>query len=217
MPGLLYALVARGPVVLAEHSLVSGNANLIAVRILEKLPAEDTRVSYTQDRHMFHVVVADGITFLCMADESFGRRIPFAFLEDTKTRFFQGYSHVCQEAVAYEFNTEFARVLAQRMDFYSNDPSADSINRVKGELVEVKNIMIDNIEKVLDRGERLDLLVDKTEHLQSEAFAFKREARRVRRHLWWKNVRVWIILLVSVAVFIFFMVGLFCGFKFNSC
>jgi hypothetical protein len=30
----------------------------------------------------------------------------------------------------------------------------------------VKDIMIDNIEKVLDRGEKLDLLVDKTELLQ---------------------------------------------------
>lgn len=31
---------------------------------------------------------------------------------------------------------------------------------------EVKNIMSDNIEKVLSRGEKLDLLVDKTELLQ---------------------------------------------------
>jgi len=32
--------------------------------------------------------------------------------------------------------------------------------------VQVKDIMIENIEKVLDRGEKLDLLVDKTELLQ---------------------------------------------------
>jgi hypothetical protein len=49
--------------------------------------------------------------------------------------------------------------------------------------------MIENIEKVLDRGEKLDLLVDKTEHLQGEAFAFRREARRARRVLWWKVSR----------------------------
>ena len=27
------------------------------------------RVSYSQERHLFHIVVKDGITFLCMADE----------------------------------------------------------------------------------------------------------------------------------------------------
>lgn len=51
---------------------------------------------------------------------------------------------------------------------------------------QVKDIMIENIEKVLDRGEKLDLLVDKTEHLQGEAFAFRREAKRARRVMWWK-------------------------------
>lgn len=50
--------------------------------------------------------------------------------------------------------------------------------------------MIENIEKVLDRGERLDLLVDKTELLQGEAFAFRREATRARRVMWWKVRRL---------------------------
>ncbi len=40
--------------------------------------------------------------------------------------------------------------------------------------------------QVLDRGEKLDLLVDKTELLQGEAFAFRREASRARRVMWWK-------------------------------
>ena len=36
---------------------------------------------------------------------------------------------------------------------------------------EVKNIMVDNIEKVLERGERIELLVDKTENLRSQVRA----------------------------------------------
>eukprot|EP00877_Chromochloris_zofingiensis_P005730 jgi/Chrzof1/15158/Cz09g29140.t1 len=214
---LLYALVARGSVILAEHSNITGNANLIAVRILEKLPQEDTRVSYAQERHMFHVLIQDGITFVCMAEESIGRRIPFAFLDDVKGRFFSSYADVCREAVAYEFNTEFSRVLSQRMTFFSNDPSADTINRVKGEILQVKDIMIENIEKVLDRGEKLDLLVDKTEHLQGEAFAFRREAKRARRVMWWKNVRMWFTIGGIVAVIVFFIVMLACGWNFRSC
>lgn len=51
---------------------------------------------------------------------------------------------------------------------------------------QVRSIMIENIEKVLERGERLDLLVDKTEHLQGEAFAFNRQAARLKREMWWQ-------------------------------
>lgn len=28
------------------------------------------RVTYAQDRHMFHIMVHDGVTFLCMAEEA---------------------------------------------------------------------------------------------------------------------------------------------------
>lgn len=30
----------------------------------------------------FHVIVDDGIIYLCMADEEFGKRQPYAFLEE---------------------------------------------------------------------------------------------------------------------------------------
>ena len=35
---------------------------------------------------------------------------------------------------------------------------------------EVKNIMVDNIEKVLERGEKIELLVDKTDNLRFQVF-----------------------------------------------
>ena len=35
------------------------------------------------------------------------------------------------QAVAYEYNTEFGKVLADRMYFFSHDPQADTINRLK--------------------------------------------------------------------------------------
>lgn len=36
---------------------------------------------------------------------------------------------------------------------------------------EVKNIMVDNIEKVLERGEKIELLVDKTDNLRFQVCA----------------------------------------------
>eukprot|EP01018_Ginkgo_biloba_P012171 Gb_17238 [translate_table: standard] len=70
---ILYAVVARGTVVLAEFSAVSGNAGAVARRIMEKLPPQgDNRLCYSQDRHIFHILKADGLTFLCMANDTFG-------------------------------------------------------------------------------------------------------------------------------------------------
>ncbi|GMP94507.1 hypothetical protein CsSME_00043949 [Camellia sinensis var. sinensis] len=136
---ILYALVARGSVVLAEFSATSTNASTIARQILEKIPGNnDSNLSYSQDRYIFHVKRTDGLTVLCMADDTAGRRIPFTFLEDIHQRFVRTYGRVVLSAHAYAMNDEFSRVLSQQMEYYSNDPNADRINRLKGEMSQVR-------------------------------------------------------------------------------
>jgi len=64
-------------------------------------------------------------------------RIPFAFLEDIHQRFVRTYGRAVHTALAYAMNEEFSRVLSQQIDYYSNDPNADRINRIKGEMNQV--------------------------------------------------------------------------------
>ncbi|KAE8720808.1 VAMP714 protein [Hibiscus syriacus] len=161
---ILYALVARGTVVLAEFSAVTGNTGAVARRILDKLPEEaDSRLCLSQDRYIFHILRSDGLTFLCMANDTFGRRVPFSYLEDIHMRFMKNYGKVAHYAPAYAMNDEFSRVLHQQMEFFSSSPSADTLNRVRGE---IRTIMVENIEKILERGDRIELLVDKTATMQ---------------------------------------------------
>lgn len=47
--------------------------------------------------------------------------------------------------------------------------------------------MRDNINKVSQRGERLDSLQDKTDNLATSAQGFRRGANRVRKQMWWKG------------------------------
>ena len=47
-------------------------------------------------------------------------------------------------------------------------PSLQTCRSIMEQVTEVKNIMTENIEKVLERGEHLEVLVDKTEDLRSQ-------------------------------------------------
>ena len=65
--------------------------------------------------------------------------------------------------------------------------------------------------QVLERGERIELLVDKTDHLQSESFAFKRDARRMRQKMWWQNVRWMAALGTAGLVIIYVIIAIACS------
>ena len=42
---------------------------------------------------------------------------------------------------------------------------------------------------VLERGEKLELLVDKTEQLQNSAFTFQKQSKKLKNAMFWKKVR----------------------------
>ncbi|XP_038971830.1 vesicle-associated membrane protein 714 [Phoenix dactylifera] len=209
---ILYAVVARGTVILSEFAAVTGNTGAVARRILEKLPPDsDSRLCLSQDRYIFHVLRSDGLTFLCMANDTFGRRVPFLYLEDIHMRFMKNYGRVAHSALAYAMNDEFSRVLHQQMEFFSSNPSADTLNRVRGEISEVHTIMVENIEKILDRGDRIALLVDKTATMQDSSFHFRKQSRRLRRALWMKNAKLLALLTFAIVLLLYIIIAACCG------
>ena len=97
-------------------------------------------------RHVFHYIVEDGVTFMCMADESSKRRIPFAFLTEVKDRFQAAYSRdAIAKAIAFGMNQDFSKVLSSQLTYFNTNPDADNFGRLRGQIDEVKDIMVQNI------------------------------------------------------------------------
>lgn len=59
-------------------------------------------------------------------------------------------------------------------EFYNTNPTSDNIAKVQSQIDTVKDVMIENIDRVLERGERIELLVDKTDRLNQQAFKFEK-------------------------------------------
>ncbi|GAB2224558.1 hypothetical protein Droror1_Dr00005320 [Drosera rotundifolia] len=65
--------------------------------------------------------------------------------------------------------------------------------------------------QVLDRGEKIELLVDKTENLQFQADSFQRQGRLLRRKMWFQNFQLKLIVGGSVVAFILILWLVACG------
>lgn len=112
---IVYSLIARKKTVLAEYTSSTGNFPTVTRVLLAKIPETDSRMSYVYDKHVFHYIVDQGITFLCMSDESTKRRITFAFLEDIKKCWRERYSSIEQTALAFSLNDMFSPILRQKI------------------------------------------------------------------------------------------------------
>lgn len=205
---------------LCEYTAVSGNFPTITRLLLGKIPRDqDGKRSYVYDAHVFHYLVSDGLTYLCMTDDPHQQRFraPFAYLDDIQSRFLSMYGQErAQTAFAFAMNEEFSRILQRQMDFF-NSPNADASTVLQAKLDDVRNIMISNVDLVLERGEKLELLVDKTADLQHSAFKFERSSRQLRNEMLWRRIRCYGISAAGVGLLLFFISATACGFDFKGC
>ncbi|GLJ04864.1 hypothetical protein SUGI_0005020 [Cryptomeria japonica] len=182
---LIYSFVSRGTAILADHTDFTGNFTLIAYQCLEKLPTTNNKFTYNCDRHTFNYLVEDGFTYGVVAEESVGRQVPMAFLERIKEDFKKRYSGGRAEiAISNSLNKEFGPKLKEHMDYCAEHPEEiTKISRVKAQVSEVKGVMMENIEKVIDRGETISVMVDRADNLRTEAEDFRRTVFGVRGSL----------------------------------
>lgn len=66
--------------------------------------------------------------------------------------------------------------------------------------------MRENIGKVAERGERLDTLQDKTNNLADSAQGFRRGANRVRKQMWWKDMKMRMCIIVGIIVLLLIII-----------
>ena len=214
---ILYALVTRGKTVLAEYTCASGNFQTITRVLLGKIPGnEDGKMSYSYDNHVFHYIVENRLIYLCMCDETSNRRVPFSFLDDIKERFLATYGSEAQTAIAFAYNAEFSPILNQRMDYFNN-PSSDAFEQVNNKIHDVKDVMVKNVEMLLERGEKLELLVDKTDRLNQQAFKFERSSKHLKSAMYWRKVRLYVAGFAVVALVAWIISASVCGIDYKKC
>ncbi|BAF21205.1 vesicle-associated membrane protein 724 [Oryza sativa Japonica Group] len=203
---LIYAFVARGTAVLAEYTEFTGNFPALAAQCLQRLPASGgggsgggapARFSYACDGHTFNFLLHRGYAYCVVAKESVPKNVSVAFLERLKDDFMKRYGGgKADTALAKSLNKEYGPVIKQHMQYVlDHSEEIEKTLKVQAQVSEVKNIMLENIEKTLGRGEKLSELQDKTSDLQSQAQEFKKKGVKIRRKTWLQNMKIKLVVL----------------------
>jgi len=227
---LLYSCIAYHNTILTEHTTAAAsNTSTLASVILPKIQHDSAqKLTYTHNQNFIHYIAdaetssnnpdslsAGGLTYLVVAKADLGRRVPFGYLVEIKKRFLKEYDPErtnFSSLPAYgaaAFNATLKRLM---VDYGTTKAGQnDAFANVQSEIENVRGIMTENIERVLERGERIDLLVDKTDRLGGSARDFRVRSRGLRRRMWWKNVRLMVILVVVIVFLVYLLVGFGCG------
>ena len=152
---------------------------IMITRLISKRTAPGTRqsVNHQESGSLVHCYkTADGLGACIVADAEYPQRVAFNLITTTLDKFKQKYGNkyagARKDGEFSDFN-DLDTALREWQDPRAND----KITQINDELDKVKLVMHDNIEKILERGEKLDDLVEKSNDLTSQSKIFYKQAR----------------------------------------
>ena len=140
-----------------------------------------TRCSVTQDQFVVHCYhMSDGLVATAITDAEYPPRAAFFTLKDAVSAFRQTHAETWKDQGTRrdrEFKlSDLKPLLADRQDPRSFDP----LIRAASATDEVIEVMNDNLQLALSRGEQLDELVGRSEDLSRRAKLFYKESKGKR-------------------------------------
>lgn len=198
---LIYSLIARAPdVVLCEHTEYSGNFMQIIRSILQKNIKTNSKCIISYDKYKIHYINTEGITYLCLSEE-LNDENAFAFLNDIKRKLLKT-NKIETISSMNAFGLSFTDTLTQYMIYYNTHPLTTKGDEIITELNETKDAIIENIENLIDRENKMNMIVSKSENLNTFSMNISNVAESIRKSEEKKNNTKWFILLGVIILLI---------------
>eukprot|EP01059_Diplonema_ambulator_P002457 TRINITY_DN12093_c0_g1_i1.p1 TRINITY_DN12093_c0_g1~~TRINITY_DN12093_c0_g1_i1.p1 ORF type:complete len:220 (+),score=87.35 TRINITY_DN12093_c0_g1_i1:82-741(+) len=203
---------------LSQHGL-KGSLEEVVTKIIPQIPRHDSKMSYEYHDVFLHYIVENKVIYLVCNAEDKKRRIPFAFLEDIKKKFKKEFAgeedkYPDTDMLSEDQCRRFNSILKDRLTYFNDN---DQIKTIQNQMDEVKDIMSKNIEAVIDRGEKIENLVQKSIELDTEAGQFRKGSKSLKNKMRWRNIRLILIIVFVVLILLLIILMIACKPNFSNC
>lgn len=160
--------------------------------------------------------MSDEIIFLAVTDLDVAKYHCFNFIRDIRDEWKNQFKDEGKKVQnSYAMNKAFKPCLKEKLNYYNYDSKANPVRHVKGQIADLKEKMMENIDLAFARGEKIESLVGKTTELVDHALTFKKKSSQLKNAFRWQNIKMYILLVVvllclGIGIFLYFCGGIKC-------
>lgn len=202
----------------AEASTAPGNARSIGLQILSRLPPPELELQQRSfsygDGHTFRIATQGAVATLCL-ERGLGSAASFEMLANVRKTWRDSPAGTCCDDALEHLVLDAIAEHSRQSAFSSADEELGQVIHQK--VQHVRTVLEDSIDKVLERGEKIDSLIQKSENLDTQAFKFHTSSRTLKRTLRWRNAKCQIMTCAALTGFLVLCVLYSCGFALEEC
>ncbi|DBA79160.1 hypothetical protein WJX77_000587 [Trebouxia sp. C0004] len=145
-------------------------------RTVAKRTQPGQRQSVQQEEYYAHIYNRDGLVGIAIVDKDYPARAAFGVVN----KILDDFSEISQQRwrSIQADSTDAQPVLDTAIVKFQDPTQADKLSKIQKDLDETKVVLHQTIDSMLQRGEKLDSLVDKSSDLSMASQIFYKQARK---------------------------------------
>lgn len=205
---IIYGLIAQNKKPLCDYSEYKGTFTSICLRTLPKC-VDERGLLTIQDSYNIFYRNQNGITFLYLCENSYPQEAALVCLDKTIEEFFKNFptQNDYSNEPQYCLNDKFQRKIFEKMQKYNSDSKNldENVHELKENLLSMNKQVIEANELVNERGDQIQLIVEKAEKLSQDSNNFADTTKRVKRLEKWRKIKMYIIIAAIILGIIIFL------------
>ncbi|EEY58324.1 uncharacterized protein PITG_00979 [Phytophthora infestans T30-4] len=175
------------------------------------------RHSLECDPNKFHFTMNnDELVFAAITAKDYPIRLAFQMISAVQTDVVPKFGSKALTCRENGLDKDCAKALAGIATGYDDRTKVDKLSEVMNQVDGVKTVMHNNIQVVLSNTEKMEVVEQKTNDLNEQAKVFRNTGRKLRRQMWWKNVKLTILLGVCAVLVLLILLAVLGVFKGSS-
>lgn len=176
-----------------------------AKKILRSLkPTSPARCTIEAGPCYYHYMIENGVVYLTLTDRGYPRRLAFQYLSEVQSEFQKAHglelSRYSRPYACVGFEPRMSKLRREYLD-----PQAPgNLKKLNTDLSEIHHIMSQNIQDVLERGEKLDVMETRSSNLLSESKRFEKYSRKINLMALYKTYGP-VVAVVLVVLFVIYV------------
>jgi vesicle transport protein SEC22 len=178
--GTFIGRIVDGMILVATMDHMESEWQQHAKKILKSLkPTSPARCTIEAGPCYYHYMIELGVVYLTLSDRGYPRRLAFQYLSEVQTQFQQIHgaelSRYSRPYACVSFEPKMSKMRREYLD-----PQAPgNLKKLNTDLSDIHAIMQQNIQDVLQRGEKLDVMESRSSNLLSESKKFEKYGRYI--------------------------------------
>eukprot|EP00127_Corallochytrium_limacisporum_P005526 Clim_evm43s207 gene=Clim_evmTU43s207 len=125
----------------------------------------------------FHYMIEKNVCYMVLCEQQYPKKLAFKYLEDLQQEFERQYQDEVETVARPYAFINFDTYIQRLKKSYGDTRSAKNMQRLNDELQDVQRIMSQNIQDVLDRGERIEKVSEMASSLSIESKKYLKDSK----------------------------------------